>query len=335
MLLLQRKALYNLIQLNLARIEAGELKIGNLQTWQIANYRDTPAEELFLQLNALGVSFGKEHFELFGKKFEAPEEMVENLAKEREPLEQDQIFLILFELWRRFFPEKRSISIFCDELDYQMTAYDLEKPNAIADTLAYLQQLLEEHVDRGLEPKQAFAIIQTYCANDIESFLFDYILNAIEGGNQRLATELLDGFGRFVSKEIWFKYLSARAEILSDPEEGYEQLEKIINQLSSDTHLDLVEEMLFFLANSGNHSLFYTLAKKTIPLLKKEEDFRVYLEACYSHYDYLELKQPSLAIAFLFHSRASIPPETPLLPSDPGILEIRAIIDQKLHFAAD
>lgn len=334
-MLLQRKALYNLLQINLTQIESGDLKVGNLKKWQVDNYREKTSEELFRQLNSLGIALNVQNFEAYSKNFESPEEMVERSAKEREPLEQDEIFLILFELWRRFFPEKRTLSIFCDELDYQMVAYDLEKPSQIADTLADLQQLLEEYVDQKLEPRQAFQLIQMYCANDLESFLFDYILNEIESGNQSYATELLDGFKRFVKGTEWFDYLTARAELVSDPVEGFEHLERMVHQIHAETSLDLVEEILFFLANSGNHSLFYTLAKKTIPSLKCEKDFQEFLEACYAHYDYLELKQPSLAIAFLYHSRCNIPTETPLSPSDPGLMEMRAILDQKLHFAIE
>jgi len=334
-MLLQRKALYNLLQLNLNRIESGEFKVGKLHHWQIANYREKTSEELFHQLHGLGIVLESKDFEVFCKSFESPEEMVEILAKEREPLEKDQIFLILFELWRRYFPEKRTISIFCDELDYQMTAYDLRTPNEIGDALASLQLLLEEQVDRGLEPHLAFQLIQTYCANDIESFLFDYILNDVEEANQQLARDLFDGFQPFVKGKIWFDYLAARIDILDDPEAGYGKLEKVVEQIHDGVNLDLVEEILFFLAHSGNHSLFYTLAKKALPLVHTEEEFQDFLEACYAHYDYLELKQPAFAISLLFHSRTHISPETMLSQEDPGVKEVRSILEQKLHFAKE
>lgn len=332
---LQRKALYNLIQLNISQIERGELKIADLQAWQITNYRDKTTDELFKELNSLGILLVSGDFEVYGKNFEAPEEMVEVLAKERPPLEKDQIFLILFELWRRFFPERRTISIFCDELDHQMMAYDLEKPNEIADSLAALQLLLDEHVDQGLNPPQALELIQIYCANDIESFLFDYILAEIEGGNSSYATELIDGFKRYVKGSPWFAYLEARCLILDDPEEGFEKLEHLIETIHDRSYLELLNEMLFFLANSGNHSLFYTVAKKVSPFLKTEEDFKVFLEACYLHYDYLELKYPALAIAKIFYARASVSNDSHLSQADPALCELRSILDKKLHFAEE
>jgi hypothetical protein len=334
-MLLQKKALYNLLQLNLPRIESGELKIGDLQSWQIDNYREKTVEELFQQLKGLGIILGNDQFQAYGKHFEAPEEMVEELAKEREPLEKDHIYLILFEMWRRSFPEKRTISIFCDELDNQMMAFDLGRPNQVADALDCLQQLLDEHVDQGLDPKQAFQLIQMYCANDIASFLFDYTLALIEEGNYSYATEMLDGCKRYMEGSPWFIYLEARALILEDAEEGYCKLERFIEQVHTDTNLELLEEILFFLANSGNHSLFYTLAKKMLPMLKKEEDFKVFIEACYVHYDYLELKVPALAIAKLYHGRKEIDTEQLISQIDPGMMQIRAILNQKIHFSEE
>lgn len=330
-MLLQKKALYNLIQLNLPRIEKGELTISDLESWQIANYREKTDDELFQQLKGLGISFDPQQFETYGKHFEAPEEMVEELAQNREPLEKDHIYLVLFEMWRRYFPEKRTISIFCDELDNQMMAFDLEQPNQVADSIAYLKQILDEHVDQSIPPKQALELIQMHCANDIQSFLFDYILSEIEAGNQKYASELLDGFLPYVENSLWFAYLDARSVILEDDEAGFYKLEQLVEAIDSQTDLALVEEMLFFIANTGNHSLFYTLAKKLLPMLKKEEDLKVFIEACYAHYDYLEIKPAALAIAKLFYSRKGMDPELPLSPIDPGLLKMQEILNQKIH----
>lgn len=334
-MLLQRKALYNLIQLNLPKIEAGELQMGDLQSWQKENYRDKTVEALFQQLRGLGIHLSVEEWQAYGNTCEEPEQIAEALGNNRNPLEKDQIFLIVFELWRRFFPEKRTLSIFCDELDNQMMAYDLGKPNQVADSLAYLEQILDEHVDQGLTPHRALELIQMYCASDIESFLFDYILAEIEAGNHSYSTDLLDSFKPFVKETPWFAYLEARADILADPEEGYDRLEQFVQRVHAEMPIQLLEEVLFFLANTGNHSLFHALAIKTLPLIRLEADFKEFLEACYAHYDYLELKKPALAIARLFHSRTQIAPDHPLPPSDRAVTQIRTILDQKIHFAAE
>ncbi|MFZ0565731.1 MAG: hypothetical protein WAM28_06065 [Chlamydiales bacterium] len=335
---LQKKALYNLIHLNLNRVHESELEFHSLEPWQIENYRQFPTEDLFLRLNRLGITLNQIEFENYGKNYEIPEEMAETLAQDREPLELDQIFLIVFELWRRLFPEKRSLSIFCDELDHQIMLYDLEEKlssTPLQDALAYLQQILDEQVDENIPPKEAFMEIQTYCATDLESFLFDYILTEIEMKNLTYASELLEGFYQYFIQPEWFNYLIARVEIEKSPEEGYEQLEKMISTLGKDINLTLLEEILYFLANSGNHTLFHALATKIMPLLTEEGDFREFIENCYAHYEYLELQQPAEAIAQIFFQRTHLPAEVPLNPQDPDLLALHTILNQKLSFSIE
>jgi len=325
---LQRKALYNLIQLNIHRINSKDLKINDLQNWQTTNYRDKSTDELFERLRCLGIILDLAKLEACAAHYDAPEDVVEVLAGKLAPLEKDQIFLPLFELWRRLFPEKRSLSIFCDELDYQIMCYDLEQSNEVQDALAYLQQILDEQVDLGVKPLKAFEVIQAYCANDLESFIFDYILEQIDGSNNGYAADLIEGMDRYIKDKIWFDYLRARTAILEEPIEGHALFEKIIKKVNVATHLDLVEEMLYFCAQTGNRSLFYPLAKKTLPILETEEEFQEFMEASYALYDYLELKQPSFAIAHLFHSRKHIAPDQPLLKEDAGVSEMKNILLQ-------
>lgn len=328
---LQRKALYNLLQINLPRIKSGELNIADLQPWQTENYREQSTEDLIGRLQGLGVSLGNGDFVLYAERFDEPEEMLEMIAGDLEPLEKDKIFLLIFELWRRLFPEKRTLSIFCDELDYQMTQYDLGHESEIADTLEYLLQILEENVDKGLDPIQTLQTIQTYCANDIESFLFDFILQQIEEGDRKYAFELVEGFYCYVRDPIWFDYLKARIDFLEDPEEGCKCFEKIIAQTNENTSIDLVEEILYFLADTGNHFLFYDLAQKMIGLMKVEADFREFLEICYLHYDHLDLKEPGYVLSEIYHKRKEIGPDEPLESTDPDVKTVRSVLDQKLH----
>ena len=329
-MLLQRKAAYNLLQINLPRIESGELKIDDLQPWQTENYREKSTDALLERLGKLGIGFGTADFASYAEEFEEPEELLDALACDREQLEQDQVFLLIFELWRRHFPEKRTLSIFCDELDYQLTQHDLGNESDIIDMLAYFQQVLDENVDKGLDPQQTFETIQTYCANDLESFLFDYTLEAIEEGDATYAEELLDGYSRYVKDGIWFDYLRARVEYHNDPEEGCIHLERIIEDVNSETSIELVEEMLYFLADTGNHTLFYDLALKMFPMMQEEGDLHEFLEICYLHYDHLELKEPAVAISELFHNRKTRAREEKLDPNDPDLAKLHTILDQRL-----
>ena len=42
-------------------------------------------------------------------------------------------------------------------------------------------------MDEGLPPEQAFQLISPYCANDIETFLYDFIAEQIDEDNESYA----------------------------------------------------------------------------------------------------------------------------------------------------
>ncbi|MEZ5315128.1 MAG: hypothetical protein R3E91_02820 [Chlamydiales bacterium] len=326
---LQRKALYNLLQINLPRINSGELKITDLQSWQIKNYRQESTDTLFDRLNELDISFNEANFLTYADRFENPEEMADSLAKKREPLEQDQIFLLIFELWRRYFPEKRTLSIFCDEVDYQMTHYDLGHESQIKDTIEYFLQILKDNVDKGFHPVDVLQTFQTYCANDIESFLFDYILSQIEENHLDYASHLFENFHPYIKKKMWFDYLNSRLAYTHKPELADNLLKKLITQVDEKTEIPLVEEILYFLAGSANHPLFYPLAKKMFDLIKIEEDFRELLEICYIYYDHLDAKEVRRVLSDIFHRRKSNPLNRSLTKADPDLIKVSAILNEK------
>lgn len=334
--MLHKKAFYNLLKLNAKRIESGELKIADIEPWQTANYRDFSLNELFSSLKDLGLELLD--FERQAERYDSPEEMIKQIAKEKEPLEQDRLFLLIFELWRRLLPEKRALSIFCDELDYQISLFIQGQTHSfetLQDTLAYLQQIIAEHADKGFSPKRTFLSLQTFCAYNLESFLFDYILNQIETDNQKYASELLEGFKGCFQRPLWFDYLMARAEILDDLEEGYSKLETVIAKVNKEKSLELSLEILYFLAESGNPTLFHDLAIKIFPLLQTEEDFREFSEICFIHYEHLDYRQAMESIAEIAYKRRHILPMTPLPDSEADLQELRRVLTKRFQLASE
>ena len=90
---LQKKAIYNLLQINLPKIRSGELEIPNLQPWQIEDYRVHSTELIIKRLEDLGVLFNHHCFTDYASKFEEPEDLFEAIAQKLPDNEQDQIFL--------------------------------------------------------------------------------------------------------------------------------------------------------------------------------------------------------------------------------------------------
>lgn len=323
---LHRKALYNLIQLQISTLNDAEPF--QLEPWQRENYRTLSLESLLSELHHLNFNWTREDFESYAKSFDSPEELAENLTSSLSGPESDRVFLLIFELWRRLSPEKQSISIFCDELDHQIILYDLDQsdnPTDIQDALAYLQLILDENVDKGVKPTVAFEQIQTYCANNLETFLYDYILDQIEEGYPSYGRELVEGFYRYVQEPIWFDYLLVRCEVSENPEEGYPKLEALVAR-SGKYPVDLNLEILDFLVDRNTHNLFVATAYKTLPALETEEHFQEFLTLCQAHFAFLSYDELAEKMAAMLEQRSSKDPKALLGPTDPELPELQKIL---------
>lgn len=328
-----KKALYNMIQLGLIQIPETEVQ---LEPWQKENYRAYSLSELFESLDQLGFPMSEAGFKVAAASFETPEDFSESMTKDLLPLDQDRVYLLFFELWKRLCPEKQSLTVFCDELDYQITLYERERTFAtpeIQDTVANFQQVLDKNVDQGASISQALSLLQSFCANPLEAFLYNYISDRIEEENDSYAKELLDGFKKYVTSRPFFSFLSLRIEISEDPETGYEKLEKLIRTIKEGSQLELGFDILTFLARTGNHSLFINLATKMLPLLKVEEDLRDFALIASQHFAYLDLYSLSQSIDHLLDKRASIPEGSAVSTEDSDFIELQSILQQKLHLA--
>src|SRR5207253_733099 len=115
-----QKALYN--SLRMSFLQDTEIFV---EPWKIEDYRMLSFEELFLRLHKREIFVDKSTFISYANEFDTPEELAEWLAESEVATEDfDQIYLLIFELWRRLIPEKPSVSILCDELDYQIYNFD-------------------------------------------------------------------------------------------------------------------------------------------------------------------------------------------------------------------
>ena len=180
---IERKALYNLLRMNW--MSDSNVKA---EPWQVQDYRVLSLSSIFQQLSKFGLQSDRNIFLKIADPFDAPEELSDMLLKDVDisPEGQDKIYLLVFELWRRLFPEKISLSILCDELDYQIFLYDQCDPTSfesIQDIIANLQKLMDDSIDVGEKPALVFSSICAGCANDLESFLYDYIAEQIDLGN--------------------------------------------------------------------------------------------------------------------------------------------------------
>lgn len=313
---LQTKALYNLIRLN-----AQEDDSVQVEPWALEDLRSVPIESLFQKLSRAGVLLEKHTFISFAEASDTPEELSEILLEDlvEDPKRYDEIYLAIFEIWRRILPEKQSLSIFCDELDHRIFLYDrdqLESDETIQDALANLQEILDENVDLGIDPLETFQVVCDYCAHDIEGFIYDYISELLDGGNVIYTSELIEGFSRYMAEPIWFDFLRARIVSFTDPAKANADMARILDQNPSNDTAFLFE-MLKFLSVSGEHPLFIAVIQKILSQIQAEEEFQELMEVAADYYRRLDKDEVEAAIERIMKKRQNKP--TSFDPKDPDL----------------
>jgi hypothetical protein len=315
------RALYNSLRMNW-------LMDPNMpaEPWQVEDYRHMKIEAIFERLKLQEIELDRVSFLALSEEYENPEDLAAHLVliPDADQRSQDQVYLLVFELWRRLLPEKPTWTIFCDELDYQIQKYDrgqLKNLEAIQDVLANLKVVLDENVDQGGEASSIFEMVCSGCANDIESFLYDFIDEQIDEKNISYAAELLDSFEEYIHDIKWFDFLRLRQLTTTDPEEAAQLLRKIITE--SLNHLDLVFnlELLSYLAQGGDEKIFVNLMTQTIPLLKSEEDFQDLLMICADFYHFLDLEQIEKKIQGIIDRRSKISLQKQIDLNDPDLAD--------------
>lgn len=283
------------------------------------DFRQLPVETLFKRLHQAKISLDKASFLKFAEECDTPEELAELLlADEVEEELYDPLYLVIFELWRRFVPEKQSLSIFGDELDYRISLYNqglLESDEPIQDSLANLLEVLEENTDLGVKPEEIFVAISEFCAHNLEEFLYEYILDLLETGNQLYAEELLEGYLPYCPHSHGLAFLKIRASNHPD------QVEAILKEKLD---LPLLLDILAYLSIHGEPHLFLIAVKKCLGLLEYEQDFVDLLEITAEYYHRLDQEVLEQKVQKLLAKRGD--PERKLSATDADIALLRQMI---------
>ena len=302
----ERKALYNSLRLNWIRDPS--LKV---QHWQVEDLREANIDEIIDRIQVNGLPFDKFSFHQSAENYDSPEEMTEALLDDLDISQEayDKIYLSLFELWRRLLPEKQSLSVFCDELDYQIHLYDsgeLKNFEAFQDTINELREILEENVDSGLSPSAAFLTLSRETANNIEEFLYDYIADEIDEGHYSYASDLIEGFYPYMSDKRWFDLLSTRLEVQDQGEEIESALQKLLKKVKN-ADLEFYFELLAFLSKRGDRKTYSLIAKKAIGQFETEEDLADFLALTADFFHFMDDEANESKVLELSSREAKIP----------------------------
>lgn len=325
---ISRRAFYNSLRQSWVKEPRADI-----EAWQVEDYRSMPLDQLFERLEDLGIFLNKASFVADADSTDSPEDLADTLAVSLGAEETlcDQVYLVVFELWRRFLPEKPTLSLLCDELDHQIQLYDRgesESTDGMQDVLANLQVILDENVDAGTDPIEAFIYIKEGCANDLEAFLYDYIAEQIDSGNELYAEELLDGFKNYIEDEKWFAFLRARLLASVDPEDGAAIIKKLFSNKKNLSDLKFNLEVLSFLVTYGDRDTFESLVKKTAEMLETEEDFQFLVAICADFYHRIDRDQIEKALQGILDKRTHADPDRPFDRSDVHFSELLKILSK-------
>ncbi len=322
---LSGRALYNLLRITW--LEDRQVKI---KPWQVEDYRSLSTESLLSRLRDLGIVLDESSFLAYAEDCDSPEDLVDCLWVDEEDLDrQDASYLILFELWRRLLPEKQSLSIFCDELDQLIELYDqgeLTDEEALQESLEDLEDILDEAADSSGSPEKAFEEISQFFAHDLYGFLYDYISDQIESGNDTYASELIDAFHEFTPDKKRFDLLKAWLFARMDVEELNRVAGRLLEELLEDPDLELLLEIAKFLVHRGDVRLFMRTVRHAISLLKTEEQFQQLLHLTAEYYRCLDKDEEEKFIHQLIQKRKERNLHMPLDPSDQAIQHILEIV---------
>lgn len=271
------RSIYNLLKISLKE----DPKI-QAEPWQVRDYRKLSEEDLIFLLKDLRISLTRESFLLYAETCDTPEDLLDFLWLDEEDIEgQEKAYLALFELWRRWLPQKQSLSVFCDELDELISAYDedrLEDEEKLQMALSELEDILDQGVDHGADPQEIFQSVMRYMAHDLEEFLYDYIVDLMNASNETYASELIDGMGPYVVEKKWFDLLKARLFSLENSPETSIFVARVLEQTEEDPDIEFLLEMASFLVQREDLSLFLDCIERSLPLVEEKEDVQEILK---------------------------------------------------------
>lgn len=266
------RALYNILRMNWLNDSVLEV-----QSWQVEDYQLLSEEDLFHRLEKFDIFLQKENFILYSEECDSPEDLTDCFVTSDEEAEtHDQVYLLVFEAWRRYYPQRQSLSVFCDQLDLVIHEYEkeeLENDETLQAMLKNFENILDQHVDGGGDPREGFTYITTYCCHDLESFLYEFISTQIEEENDLYASELLEGFYPYLEDQTWFDFLRVRLVSLTVLDEAYIMLDRLLETLEEKPDLGLLSEILRVLVYKGETEQFHTAFDQALELLETESDF--------------------------------------------------------------
>ncbi len=317
------KALYNLLRFNWLK-DPGL----NVEPWEVEEARSLELTTLLNRLAALGIVLDEKRFLELAEEVDSPEALVELVwTEEEDDVGAEKAYLLLFELWRRLLPHKKSLSLFCDELDHRIFLYIQDhRFEEMDEILVRLEDVLDSYVDSGASPKKILKTISEGCAYDLEGFLFEYILDLIDSGEELTASELIDGFYEYAGDVKKFEFLRICLFAEVDPLETARLLTELVKSLQGRAHLDLILSIATFLVPFGQDTLFRTCIDKALGWIQTEGEFLEVAALVSEYFLCLDQDSKKVAVDALIKQREGLDPEKPLDAQEDALEALKQIL---------
>lgn len=229
----------------------------------IRNWKDAA---LFSMLDAVGCPLDQTLFATYAGQCDDPETLTAMLVEEGTDSETTlKLYSVLFELWRRYYPRRQTLSLLCDDLDEVILhTCAADRREAVLHDLWHLFDTSNEQGDSIAE---VFDLVKEGCACELEPFLYDYLVERIEGKEYDAAIECLRRMGDLVTTNPWFEALVIRIRFLRD---GKSLWQSVLKKWPQENQLLL--EVLHFQVMDGAIKDFVPTAIFVLPLLEDEEE---------------------------------------------------------------
>lgn len=313
---LKGKALFNLMKLT------GR---DGVPSWAVEDLEVLSIDQLFKRLKKLGISLDEPAFSLYAENSDHPEELAECFYLDPMSQEEcDQIYLLVFELWKRLCKDKFCLSVFCDTLDRLIEAYDeRQEEEGLQEALLFLEDVLDDAFDEGVAGSSLLQEVSSYSAHDLESFIVDYAADQIHSGNTLYASELIDSFSPYALFKRQFEWLKASLIALLDEDKADAIYRQILEDLMESDDVDSTLRFAEHLVHHGHLKLFLEVAGYALGQLRTEEEFQFLLLTISEYYRCLDKDEISSKVLALLNQRYALPVTSAFNPQDKDVASLK------------
>ncbi|MEM8629305.1 MAG: hypothetical protein AAGF04_04475 [Chlamydiota bacterium] len=326
------KAAHNLFLLQ-AREETPPALVSYMKAIQAffprEDFRTFSENELFSRLASIGAPLDKEQFLHLAKQTRNPEELTQRLLLQQKPPPLfSPTYLLIFELWRRFLPERRPHALFFDELDRQIFLYyqDKEAKQELQQHITSFLNRLTEERNKGKTAHEARAFLDPYLAHYFDHFFYDYLADLIDADSCDDAERLLHVFSPYLWEGLWFDFLFLRILSAQESPQFSTKLHALIEELQVHRDRELQLALLEFMQERQDPTSFLFLVEKSTLLLQKEEDFLELVKVVQEYYCRMEKKELEERLSCLLEKRKGYSLKKSFAKKDPDLQEFIDIL---------